>query len=79
MQTKCHANLPQTCSAHFILEYMKCSRVFKALLGHVKKKKKKKKGTKGKSCNSTCVFAVVEDEIILKSFTSNTSPQRNSL
>lgn len=39
MQTKCHADLPQTRSAQFILEYMNCTRVFKALLGHGEKKK----------------------------------------
>lgn len=59
MQTKCHANLPQTHSAQFILEYINCTRVFKALLGHGRKKKKKRNKRK-KSCNSTCVFAVVQ-------------------
>lgn len=47
MQTKRHANLPQTLSAHFILEYMvNCSRVFKAFSGvfHKKETKEKKKG-----------------------------------
>lgn len=57
MQTKCHADLPQTRSAQFILEYMNCARVFKALLGHGGKKKRNKRK---KSCNSTCVFAVVQ-------------------
>lgn len=46
MQTKCHANLPQTRSAHFILEYMNCTRVFKALIGHEKKKKIKEEQEK---------------------------------
>lgn len=58
MQTKCHANLPQTRSALFILEYVNCSRVFKALLGHIKKKKKRNK--RKKSCSFTCVFPVVQ-------------------
>lgn len=50
MQTKCHANLPLTLSAHFILEYIvNCSRVFKAFLGHfTREKKKKQKETKEK-------------------------------
>lgn len=75
MQTKCHANLPQTRSALFILEYVNCSRVFKALLGHIKKKKK---GTKEKSLAVLLVSFLLSRVIVLKSCLS-TSPQRNSL